>query len=576
MASGMPDPSPPAPDGMAVEILLDDFEAEFPHFYNGIEFDLAGWDAARSVVGLVVGPDELGTLSALGYEPRVVARADRGGIDPGYMDYEEILVRLQQIEADHPDIARLVNLNEELGLSLTCEGRVLWALKVSDNVGQAEDEPVFVMDGTHHARELVTPLAVLDTAETLTRRYGGNPDVTSWVDGYEIWLIPAVNPDGLEYVFDVYNMWRKNRKYFPVEDEYGVDNNRNYSFLWGVCGAVSSDPYSDLYIGPAPESEEENQVIEALMAREKPAVYVSYHSYGQEVLYPYICADLAETALYHEVRDAYAAAMSYGMRLASASGESFEDAYNEHGAMAFLTEIGTWFQPDFSEVPGILQRIRPGWRYLMERGLGPSLTGHITCATTGEPLPQATVMVQEVVFLEGERRRPEPLFGGFHRLLQPGPYTVAVSCDGYQAQVHPVTVGAGPTLLDVALQPSTQVAAGLVCNPASGTLPFTSLMTATLHNLNPELVRTVAGRVQVTTADGMVLPAWRSGYTNIPAGGQFDSSWNASLPALATLVGENEFMLFAEDVTAPPFNLPPYPPAGGTAAAPCTVTGSAP
>ncbi len=567
---------PDIPDGMAVEIVLDDFETQFPAFHQGTRYDLAGWDAARSVVGLVVDRAELEALREEGYEPEVVARATRGGVDPEYVDYEEILARLQEIEGDYPAIARVVNLNQELGTPLTSEGRALWALKVSDNVQLAEDEPAFVVDGVHHARELVTPLAVLDIAETLTQRYGGNPSATAWVDGYEIWLIPAVNPDGLEYVFDVYDMWRKNRTYFPLVDEYGVDNNRNYSFLWGECGAVSSDPYSDLFIGPAPESEAETRTVEALMAREKPAVYVSYHSYGQEVLYPYVCATLAETALYHEIRDGYAGQMSYGTRLASASGESFEDAYNEHGAIAFLTETATWFQPAFSEVPVILERIRPGWTYLMERGLSSSLTGRVTSALTGAPLPGATVSVQEVAFVEGERRNPEPLFGGFTRLLQPGTYTVDVSCDGYQTQVHPVTIGAVPYRLEVQLQPVSLIGAGLTCAPASGTLPFAVSISATLQNLYPGLARTVAARLHVTLADGTQLPNWRAGFTNVPAGGEYVAAWTTQLPALGALVGANRFLLFAEDVTASPWNQPPYPPSGSTGSAQCLVTGAAP
>ncbi len=107
--------------------------------------------------------------------------------------------------------------------------------------------------------------------------------------------------------------------------------------------------------------------------------------------------------------------------------------------IALMIDVQNEYLPMMDEkeqVPAILERIRPGWSYLMERGLGSSLTGNVTRALTGAPLSGATVSVQEVVFLEGERRNPEPLFGGFTRLLQPGMYTVIVSCEGYATQVQ--------------------------------------------------------------------------------------------------------------------------------------------
>ena len=37
---------------------------------------------------------------------------------------------------------------------------------------------------------------------------------------------PIWNPDGYEYVWDVNNMWRTNRK--PAGSSFGIDLNRNY------------------------------------------------------------------------------------------------------------------------------------------------------------------------------------------------------------------------------------------------------------------------------------------------------------------------------------------------------------
>ncbi len=437
-----------------VEVKLDDFEKEFPLYYHG-EYDLAGWDKGRSVVYLVLDEKEQGTLAAKGTLLKVIRDSNPLAVDPGYFDYEEVEARLAELESNYPLIAARVDLNDELGTPLTYEGRTIYALKISDNPLVNEDEPAIVVDGAHHARELMTPVAVMDIMDVLTQGYGTDPQVTAWVEAYEIWLVPMVNPDGLEFVFNENSMWRKNRKPDSGSAAIGVDNNRNYTAFWGQCGSTSSNPSSDTYRGPYAESEEENQTMEALFAREKPLIYVSYHSSGNEVLYPYLCGTLVEQGLYFQVRDEYASRMGFATRLASASGESFEDAYNEHGALAFLTEIGTSFQPPFSQVQPIMEGMRPGWRYLLERGLEASVQGHVTDAGTGDPLTEATVRVEEIVFAEGEQRNPEPLYGRYNRLLLPGSHTVSAGAVGYVPQSFEVTVADEALLLDVALLPGS-------------------------------------------------------------------------------------------------------------------------
>ena len=120
------------------------------------------------------------------------------------------------------------------------------------------------------------------------------------------------------------------------------------------------------------------------------------------------------------------------------------------------------------------------------------------------------------------------------------------------------------------------ISAEFSCSPGNGTLPFTTLMTVTLFNQNSEHSRRIASRIDVTLAAGSFFPAWRAGYTNVTAGGSFVISWPQSIPTLGAVIGINLFELVAEDVTPAPYNQPPYPPAGDTDSAACTVTGMAP
>ena len=86
----------------------------------------------------------------------------------------------------------------------------------------------------------------------------------------------------------------------------------------------------------------------------------------------------------------------------------------------------------------------------------------------------------------------------------------------------------------------------------------------------------MAGRINIKLAGGQGVSGWRAGYTNIGAGSSYLTSWVQSIPALGSVVGDNVFTLVAEDVTPAPYNQPPFPPAGDTDGASCTVTGLGP
>ena len=120
------------------------------------------------------------------------------------------------------------------------------------------------------------------------------------------------------------------------------------------------------------------------------------------------------------------------------------------------------------------------------------------------------------------------------------------------------------------------VSASLSCMPSSGILPFTTGFTVQMTNQYQGQIRRIAGRINVTLANGTSYGSWRAGSTNIAAGSIYVTSWNQPIPALAPLVGDNLFQLVAVDVTPAPWNQPPYPPAGDTDSDTATLTGIAP
>jgi len=121
-----------------------------------------------------------------------------------------------------------------------------------------------------HAREWVTPITCLETAERLVRNYATDPTTKSYVDNLDIFILPSVNPDGGHYAFYDNGRQRKNLvNYCPTgqhasgnvgnRNSWGVDLNRNNtvgSFFDGYAGGSSSCT-SETFSGPSEASEPE-------------------------------------------------------------------------------------------------------------------------------------------------------------------------------------------------------------------------------------------------------------------------------------------------------------------------------
>ncbi len=389
------------------------------------------------------------TLSVTGEE--VVANGVTGLNDEeDYMDLDQTLAKLKEFEKQNPGIVKLFDLTELTGEKPTAEGRHIYGIQVSQNPAKIEDEPKVVMVAQHHARELTTQHAVIDSAEKFIQATKTDSSVESqFIQSGAVWFVPVVNPDGLQFVFNGDRYWRKNRSK-NADGSRGVDLNRNYEFKYGSCGQNSTVGGSETYRGERFFSEPETRTMDKFVAKLHPQFAISYHSYGDEVLYPYICGTLAESAIYFDIRDKLASHLDYGMRPASSSGEDFEHFYNRYGTIAFLLEIGSDFQPAVSEYrlsiqPAVLKTL-PFMLGLYSR---PHFHFVVKDAQTGLPVI-ANVAIEQVSFKEGEKRATDSF--GVHRWwLVPGGYKVTVSAPGYKAQTVSATLSKADQLVEFSL-----------------------------------------------------------------------------------------------------------------------------
>ena len=137
-------------------------------------------------------------------------------VPEGYRDLANITAVMREWSQLFPTRAALFDITDEFNDGRkTAEGRGVYALKISDNVAEDEDEPNVLMSGCLHAQELQTPEAILMMAEVLllatdgeessakiTEKYdlsdGQLAKLRRAVESQQIWLIAVIVSDGYQ------------------------------------------------------------------------------------------------------------------------------------------------------------------------------------------------------------------------------------------------------------------------------------------------------------------------------------------------------------------------------------------
>ncbi|MBI3288174.1 MAG: zinc carboxypeptidase [Elusimicrobia bacterium] len=315
--------------------------------------------------------------------------------DALYHNYGEVAAELKSIAESAPDLASLFSIGKSV------QGKDLLVLRLTRGAaGTAPSaKPGIVFLGTHHAREhLSTEVPLLLARYLIDNR--ADQDVARLLDSRDIYILPMVNPDGVEHDLEGgrYHMHRKNMA-SNADGSTGVDLNRNYGWGWGGEGA-SADPDDDTYRGPSAFSEPETRAVKAFVeSRANLKVLLSYHTYSELILYPWggsneQIADEKPRKAFQTMAAEMAKMTGYTPEQSSdlyvATGDTCDWAWGERGIYAFtfeLTPKSMWsggFYPGADAVATTFQaNIRPAL-YLIDLSDDPlrSLNGPTAFAAT--------------------------------------------------------------------------------------------------------------------------------------------------------------------------------------------------
>ncbi|XP_059052557.1 carboxypeptidase A2-like [Achroia grisella] len=186
---------------------------------------------------------------------------------------------MNNLEYDYPSICT----TRVIGQSL--EGRDLKILKISNS--DAGNAAVW-LDAGIHAREWIAPAVAKYIADYISKNFENLPSSFTNKDWY---FLPVMNPDGYEYSHIKERLWRKNKAWHGGQC-VGVDLNRNFSYGWGGKGS-SNVPTNAFYRGPEPFSEPESSAVRDILSNYSIPfkVYITLHSYGQVILFPFAFKD---------------------------------------------------------------------------------------------------------------------------------------------------------------------------------------------------------------------------------------------------------------------------------------------
>jgi hypothetical protein len=325
-----------------------------------------------------------------------------------YHSYSEIELGLRGLES-----SGIANV-KSIGASV--EGRPIWAIKISDDPAvDDEDEPDILFVGLHHAREWISAEVPYYLAVKLVEEYSSDSSIKTLVDNSEIWVVPVLNPDGLEYTHSFLDdteseggnsrLWRKNRR-DNGDGTHGVDLNRNYGYEWGQDldpdtindGSPNSD--EDTYWGPEDcggFSEPETIAIRDLISDPDKDFHVvlSYHSFSQLILYPWGCK--YESASDASIMHALTAEMSDLIRNVHGKTYTPEQSSDLYLASGVLDD---WVYGTM-QIPAFTIELRPDWWEIPPLGPGFELPESEILEVCEENWPAALYLIRWVVLSQG-------------------------------------------------------------------------------------------------------------------------------------------------------------------------------
>jgi carboxypeptidase T len=255
---------------------------------------------------------------------------------------------------------------QALSVGRSWEGRDIPALSISEPIADLDRKPNIYIVGGMHANERIGVEVPLGFAQHVLYRGVSNPEIRRVLQQARFYVVPILNPDGLEYYIRT-GSWYKNRR-DNGDGTWGVNLNNNFPLGWDCTGAYPASPSpissSPRYRGMEPFSEPESQAIRDFMLSHPPAGLIDYHCCGT-IIYPTLPRVVSgrDIELWHTVEPEMArrmSAVSGRVYTASGSDRTFQVGdLPDPSLCAMLGQLFNWTRDRF-ETSALLIELPPG------------------------------------------------------------------------------------------------------------------------------------------------------------------------------------------------------------------------
>lgn len=407
---------------------------EYPGFNELIEIgkliSVSNYDG--NYVHCVLSERDISTFLALNLHYKIVPREESKDVEsarsveeamnwdmyPTYQQYDTIMHKLAE---DYPFLCRVDTIGESI------EGKLILALKISDNVFEDEDEPEVFYTSNIHGDELAGMVLMLRLSEHILSNAGNGGLEQALVDSLEIWINPLSNPDGTYHGSDTIT--------YPTRaNANGTDLNRNFP-----------DP-----LDPGDMPDPENEAMIDFMRDRNFVISANFHSGAEIFNFPWdrwLSRIPADSVWFYHIGRRYADTVH------NYSVPSYMDGYSDgvvRGAVWYILYGG---RQDFvtyelhgrevtielditKETPAAQLPLL--WDYNYRSFLGYlenafyGIHGRVTDKDTGQP-------VRAKIYIAGHDKDSshvysDSLYGSFVRMLSSGTWDLSISAEGYETE----------------------------------------------------------------------------------------------------------------------------------------------
>ncbi|WP_290700086.1 M14 family zinc carboxypeptidase, partial [Lacinutrix sp.] len=180
----------------------------------------------------------------------------------------------------------------------TWSGQTVKYIRITGNQSTSPEgsKPQILFTSMIHARESASLMQNIYFMWYLLENYNIDPAIKNLVDNNELYFIPIVNPDGLQWNEERDpnggGLQRKNLRDGGTNNSElrGVDVNRNFDYFWGADGQASgssNSPTSDTYRGPNPFSEPESRILRDFVLQRNFKTVLMHHTAANGIPHPY-------------------------------------------------------------------------------------------------------------------------------------------------------------------------------------------------------------------------------------------------------------------------------------------------